>query len=443
MAESPLFLIEEDYAAAKQVAKQDERLNGRRFTDDQIRVLAGSHAILGRRLFELQYGLRQPIHDFDQLDLELVDHRISEVEYLQMCQEIEDRPLTLAVMSGAVADLEEHLVWYDRFWQAIRTAASNVSTNLFRYLSRCADEMIRRVGVPFQQLHRLSELLTEARVRQNLGIVLIGEESGPTVCDLIQTIIQQASDRWKTVLSAPEFRANPIQEFRSSYGQTGLPARTLQTLLHEEFAIGRMYLREQIDNSSPLESHSQVEIGGDAARSSTKRKGRNPVASTCGPSADGPHGTIPPKLTNWAVGYELGRTWRLFHRSSGRWDVRMKIQPFGRLEHAVLSCFAESGGVATGEELNSVIRNFDSRIFTSHELKSARKSALKRIRTKIKGAIAKASKCDDKIVGNPIPPDGDCWRATIQIGYVTSGDNGEPEFKSKEDMTIFDERPGA
>jgi hypothetical protein len=147
-------------------------------------------------------------------------------------------------------------------------------------------------------------------------------------------------------------------------------------------------------------------------------------STTPRPKAEGP------ALENWALAVEYPGTWHLFHKLGAAWQHRGRVRGLtkGRQEE-LLNAFAADGGFLSDAAAVKLVSQTASG-YDRRKILGSIKPDLSRLRKVIRTNL--------NITGvDPLPRDRQTrgWQARVAIGYAIKNDDGQLEFKIREQLS--------
>jgi hypothetical protein len=149
-------------------------------------------------------------------------------------------------------------------------------------------------------------------------------------------------------------------------------------------------------------------------------------STTRRPRAEGP------ALEHWALAIEYSGTWHLFHKLGAAWQHRGRVRgvPKGRQEE-LLKAFAAEGGFLSDAAAVKLVRQTASG-YDRRKILGSIKPDLSRLRKVIRTNLNITQAGLD-----PLPRDRQTrgWQARVAIGYAIKNDDGQLEFKLREQLS--------
>lgn len=420
-----------DYEAAQDLIQRHPDVPEGMFRN--IDYLAGLHARIGPREFKLVCGVLQPRHPLEAHFIDLWKGAPDSEELTARGDALDRYPVTLTLLTAFQEDLSEATIHYGQMLSWIRNErdrnesapSDEMSIQTISYFAR---ELTRRYSVTKYQLHAIHTLAEECRAEAGRPIPTHGQLSAPSAMQLARECHDLAADHWFRLLRPqksgrlePHLYGQALRRFRNSILPQLPRATWLQTIVSEEFALLRLFLRKHgpfpVDeaheiygtpNNAVVELEPQVAV--EAARTSRQ-----------------------PSLPNWACAYDGMGHWYLFHKSDGQWGKPGRIEFPAGLPSEIMKLFAEHGGRLDRAAAIAWLEQQQPRHSLERRSRSLTEN-ISRARTSIRDAVAAAGKFDSENIPDPLPLLNGSWIAAVEIGFAVTNDAGRLDFKRKEDM---------
>lgn len=438
-------LIPEDWNAAEEVLA---RIVPDEVERNELRIeFARQHAQVSDHLFRLLYELRPPRNCREVWYLQLMSEEIDHQEFARLCAEHERQPLDLELIDSFYEELHERLGWLIKFWQAVFARSGDYELGRGPTVSAAQrDRYLREVTGPgslaYSQIDAMVKLILQVRIRHNLGQTEWGEYSDACAHLLLATVRDMTRNRWKAIrdevvqrLTANSALAFHPFEVYMKREWTGPAFFKLSGILRQEAAAVRLAFSSpslHADSATEIKvvNHVHLEPTPITINNFMQTQVQESPKKQSTKASQEPRPPLNHKLNlgRWAVGLEDGNKWWLFHHAEHGWEQRGQVEIPGGKPHTLLSQIAENGGsIGRDTALNHFKLQYQGRL--DNDIVRQVTYGMTDLRKAIRESIARAIRSEIPTSIDPIPKEGDGWRAAIQVGYAVQDDDGGLSFR--------------
>lgn len=266
MSDSELPLSDEHWTAAREVLSRFPSFE-EEFPSAE-RELAELHRRWGDSKFKLCFGLREPATVAEEQHRALFLGQISLEEAKKRISTYAHRPVDAEMLRKFFEAVGQQIHRYGRFMQEVVDVLLNprrqpVTEADEAEIDRLVNEIVAKSTLYTQEIESVVAFLQEVRVARQAGIVRCGEYTTPSAAEMVTLTIHYARSAWTSDRELGHKSRTQPEYIKAVWGVTlfgkgmyrTLPkAQDLQTLVDEEYALARIYLREcRVDNDSGKE----------------------------------------------------------------------------------------------------------------------------------------------------------------------------------------------
>lgn len=255
MGDHDSSLTAADWEAAREVLRRYPRVDLDTEWPTAEHDIAVMHQRWGPDTFRLRFGLREPNTVLEEYELKLFRGEVALDEAKENLRGYAQRPVDAQMLKTFFEEVGAQIRRHGIFMQEVSDLLCNphrqpVTDEDEAELDRLADETRVQSRMDKREMHSVFDFLQEARVAKRMGRVQLGEFITPTAIELVTLVTSYARESWKANRATCRFFGDQAEvraiDLFGMFAFRSLPRpRDLITLIDEEFALARIYLRER------------------------------------------------------------------------------------------------------------------------------------------------------------------------------------------------------
>lgn len=225
------------------------------------RLYAEMHSNLGRSKFQLRFGLREPVNQYEKLTAALLQGKLSDQEFQLRWREHSERPIDVEMIDSTYDGLAKLLESYSKALHLIddayRTSDPRSRSEIEQDASKCVRSTGRKLGVASAEITAVYDLVVDARVERGFDIIKEGEFRGASASDLVLQVLGYFKSAWETcVRRSDEHNKSQNRNYHATEDATSLfwkyhydkfprPQTLLNLLEHERSIAHHAHKRQR------------------------------------------------------------------------------------------------------------------------------------------------------------------------------------------------------